>query len=86
LIKRIDQHIRQNITEGKPGVPVELSVIVVNFTTCDPLLNVPVDIWQCDAFGEYSNFIGVTLDPSAIGTEGEEDYQGTPMDNKTYLT
>ena len=56
-----DQAVRQNITEGKPGIPLELSLTVVNFTTCEPLANVAVDIWQCDAAGEYSSFIGVTF-------------------------
>jgi protocatechuate 3,4-dioxygenase beta subunit len=46
--------VRRNITEGKPGVPLALRLIVVNASTCKPIKGAAVDIWHCDAGGVYS--------------------------------
>lgn len=49
------QFFRQDITEGKPGVPLNVTFKVVNFdTNCLPVPNIRVDAWQCDADGLYS--------------------------------
>ncbi|MFO1129591.1 MAG: intradiol ring-cleavage dioxygenase [Rhodospirillales bacterium] len=49
--------IRSDITEGKPGVPVRLALQVVSAATgCTPIANARVDLWQCDAEGNYSGF------------------------------
>lgn len=47
-------NVRRNITEGKPGVPLTLRLIVVNASTCKPIKGAAVDIWHCDAGGVYS--------------------------------
>ncbi len=52
------QLIRQDITEGKPGVPLTLRITVQDVTTCSPLANAAVDIWHCDAQGYYSGITG----------------------------
>ena len=53
---------RQDITEGNPGVPLNLTLTVVNINNnCAPITNARVDIWQCDKDGnysEYGNFTG----------------------------
>ena len=46
--------VRQNIVEDRPGVPLALTVTVVDSNTCKPIRNAAVDIWQCDALGIYS--------------------------------
>lgn len=46
--------LRENITEGTPGVPLQLQVLVADANTCVPLTNAAVDIWHCDAQGFYS--------------------------------
>src|SRR5580692_5345660 len=53
-----DEKLRQDITEGKPGVPVKLRVALVDASRCTPLENVSLDIWHCDALGVYSGFTG----------------------------
>ncbi|TSP09533.1 intradiol ring-cleavage dioxygenase [Cupriavidus campinensis] len=49
--------IRQDITEGQPGVPLE-----VRFTVVDvqgrPLAGQRVDLWHCNAAGVYSGYDG----------------------------
>ncbi|MFF3618839.1 intradiol ring-cleavage dioxygenase [Streptomyces sp. NPDC002467] len=47
---------RQDITEGKPGVPLALRLNVVDTTTGRPLSNAAVEVWQCDALGVYSGY------------------------------
>jgi protocatechuate 3,4-dioxygenase beta subunit len=55
------QQIRQDITSGKPGVPLRLRITLLNSTTCAPLPNAGVDIWHADASGAYSSGSGSQL-------------------------
>lgn len=48
--------MRRNITEGKPGVPLQLRVVLVDAKRCAPLEHAVVDVWHCDALGLYSGF------------------------------
>lgn len=45
---------RRDVTEGKAGVPVVLRFTVLNARTCKPIRNADVEIWHCDALGNYS--------------------------------
>jgi protocatechuate 3,4-dioxygenase beta subunit len=47
---------RRDVTEGKPGVPLQLRVALVDSKRCEPLEAAAVDIWHCDATGVYSGF------------------------------
>ncbi|MER6372125.1 intradiol ring-cleavage dioxygenase [Streptomyces mirabilis] len=48
--------IRQNITEGKEGIPMTLELKVIDADTCKPVKNAAVDIWHCTALGIYSGY------------------------------
>jgi len=48
--------VRSDITEGKPGLPLRLRVALMHAKRCEPLSNVSLDIWHCDAGGIYSGF------------------------------
>ncbi|MEU9270251.1 intradiol ring-cleavage dioxygenase [Streptomyces sp. NPDC048251] len=52
------QYVRADITEGKAGIPLKLTLTVVDDDTCVPLSNALVEIWHADALGEYSGFVG----------------------------
>ena len=52
-----NEKVRRNITEGKPGVALELHLTVVNASTCKPIRNAVVDIWHADAGGVYSGAV-----------------------------
>ena len=41
---------RTNITDSRPGVPIEYRLGVIN-ASCQPVTNAVVDIWQSDAEG-----------------------------------
>jgi protocatechuate 3,4-dioxygenase beta subunit len=48
---------RQDITEGRSGLPLTLIITVVNATNgCAPVTNASVEVWQCDAAGTYSEY------------------------------
>ena len=50
--------IRSDITEGKDGMPLELRLTVLDASSCDPVENATVEVWHCDAVGEYSGING----------------------------
>jgi protocatechuate 3,4-dioxygenase beta subunit len=50
--------VRRDITEGRPGAPLELTVNVVDGDSCAPISDAAVDIWHCDAEGVYSGVQG----------------------------
>jgi protocatechuate 3,4-dioxygenase beta subunit len=48
---------RRNVTEGKAGLPLTLTLTIVNVNSgCAPLAGANVEIWQCDASGNYSEY------------------------------
>jgi protocatechuate 3,4-dioxygenase beta subunit len=48
---------RSDIREGKSGTQLDLTITVVNTAaSCAPLTDVNVEIWQCDATGNYSQY------------------------------
>jgi protocatechuate 3,4-dioxygenase beta subunit len=57
---------RTDITEGKTGIPLSLTLTVVNSNdSCAVLTNSRVDIWHCDKDGYYSEYD----EPGYLGTE-----------------
>jgi protocatechuate 3,4-dioxygenase beta subunit len=48
---------RSDIREGRSGLPVTLTISVVNINNaCAPVTGAAVDVWQCDAAGDYSQY------------------------------
>lgn len=66
--------LRADVTEGTPGLPLRLQVLVADSQTCTPLTNAAVDIWHCDAQGFYS---GVGARPGSGAGEGPAVDSGT---------
>lgn len=60
--------VRQDITEGRTGLPVQVDLTVVD-AHCTPLEGVQVDLWHADADGVYSGY-------AEEGTEGEAWLRG----------
>jgi protocatechuate 3,4-dioxygenase beta subunit len=57
---------RTDITEGKTGIPLSLTLTVVNTNAdCAVLTNTRVDIWHCDKDGYYSEYD----EPGYLGTQ-----------------
>lgn len=53
--------LRADITEGKEGRPLQLNLTVQRLPSCQPIVNALVEIWQCDALGEYSGFTAAQI-------------------------
>jgi protocatechuate 3,4-dioxygenase beta subunit len=53
----LSDFVRSDIREGKPGLPLTLTITVVNTNSaCSAVQGALVDIWQCDASGNYSQY------------------------------
>jgi protocatechuate 3,4-dioxygenase beta subunit len=46
--------IRSDVREGREGVVLRLAIRVRDAKRCEPLPDAVVDIWHCDALGNYS--------------------------------
>ncbi len=68
--------VREDITEGRPGVPLKIVVQVTDGATCRPVPGARVDIWHCDATGQYSGY-DRQADDGSISTKGETFLRGT---------
>jgi protocatechuate 3,4-dioxygenase beta subunit len=49
------EKVRADIVEGQAGVPLDLRIRVIDHARCEPVKNAAVDIWQCNAYGVYSD-------------------------------
>lgn len=52
-------YLKQSIIGNRTGVPFTINISIMNTNqSCKPLVNVLVDIWQCDKDGYYSQYGG----------------------------
>ena len=50
-------YFRRDITEGKSGLPLTLALTIVNANNgCSAVASANVEIWHCDAAGNYSEY------------------------------
>jgi protocatechuate 3,4-dioxygenase beta subunit len=66
--------LRTDITEGKPGAPLDLEITVLRSSGCAPIANALVDVWQCDVDGVYAGFPGQL---GGLDTTGQKFLRGT---------
>jgi protocatechuate 3,4-dioxygenase beta subunit len=53
----LSQFVRSDIREDRPGLPLNLTITVVNASSaCAPVAGASVEIWQCDVAGAYSQY------------------------------
>ncbi|MGC4251527.1 MAG: intradiol ring-cleavage dioxygenase [Sphingobium sp.] len=69
--------VRRDITEGRPGIALRMQLQVVT-ADCRPLAGARVDIWQCDAQGDYSGYANMGSN-RAGDTSGQTFLRGTQM-------
>lgn len=48
--------VRTGIAEGRPGIPLRLRLQLVDAEDCGAFAKARVDIWHCDAAGQYSGY------------------------------
>ena len=67
---------RVDITDGKTGIPLNISIVVRNVNdSCNIISNARVDIWHCDKDGYYSGYsnsgyLGTQNNSSAVFCRG----------------
>ncbi|MFO1141103.1 MAG: intradiol ring-cleavage dioxygenase [Amaricoccus sp.] len=67
--------VRAEISEGRPGAPLALALQVVD-SDCRPVTGARVDVWHCDAAGDYSGFADQGSDRNR-DTAGETFMRGS---------
>ncbi|KEQ92056.1 hypothetical protein AUEXF2481DRAFT_8026 [Aureobasidium subglaciale EXF-2481] len=67
--------IRKNITETQEGVTLTIDIQVIDVNTCEPVPDVYIDFWHCNATGVYSGIV----------TSGNGDSSDTVNVNTTFL-
>jgi protocatechuate 3,4-dioxygenase beta subunit len=88
----VDQ-IRSDLREDRPGTPLVLAVRAHDLSACStgaaptPIPNSVVEIWHCDAGGEYSGFEsgGGGGGETSDGSYSSGDTEATTTDDGTYL-
>ncbi|KAH8195520.1 hypothetical protein TruAng_010305 [Truncatella angustata] len=48
------EYVREDVTDGEPGVEIILEAQLINVNTCEPLTGAWLDIWNCNSTGVYS--------------------------------
>ncbi|MFB7495055.1 intradiol ring-cleavage dioxygenase [Streptomyces sp. NPDC056161] len=72
--------IRRDITEDQEGIPLTLTLKVIDADTCAPVANAAVDVWHCTALGIYSGYESVG---NGGGGGGGSDPTATPTGEPT---
>ncbi|MEU0074823.1 intradiol ring-cleavage dioxygenase [Streptomyces sp. NPDC006332] len=72
--------LRRDITEDKEGIPLTLTLKVIDSETCKPVRNAAVDIWHCDALGIYSGYESLSTGGGNAPTDAPS---GTPTGTPT---
>lgn len=70
--------VRSDISEGRPGLPLQVTLRVIESGLCTPIVNARVDIWHADASGLYSGYAGQGA-ARDVSTKGENFLRGTQM-------
>lgn len=76
--------VRADIREDRTGIALDLRLQVVS-ADCQPIEGARVDIWHCDAQGNYSGFAGQGSDTTS-DTAGQTFLRGTQMTDAAGLT
>ena len=76
---------RQDITEGKEGVPLKVRLKIIGDQNCLPLANVRVNIWHCSKDGVYSGY-SVANNQGQAGLTYLRGYQFTDANGEVSFT
>lgn len=69
--------IRTDITEGQAGIPLSLTLRILNAdTSCNPASGLRVDIWHCNKRGYYSAYAGQPGIDGTMDTTGQTWLRG----------
>ncbi|KAK0464250.1 Intradiol ring-cleavage dioxygenase [Desarmillaria tabescens] len=69
------EYVRSDITEDQEGVYTYVDVELIDVSTCEPVSNVYIDFWHCNATGVYAGVVA----------SGNGDSSDATNLNKTFL-
>ena len=70
--------LRSDIREDQPGVPLHLTLTVLDDLWCKPISGAAIDLWHCDSLGLYSGVINDEFDIRTLKLSGKStDMRGT---------
>lgn len=73
-----DSPLRSDVREGRPGVPLHLTLNIMDDFWCKPIKGAAVDLWHSDALGLYSGVNNEFFDIQSLQMSGEAvDLRGT---------
>jgi len=73
-----DSPLRSDIREERPGVPLHLTLNVVDDFWCTPIEGAAIELWHCDARGMYSGVKNDLIDLESLRLTGESvDMRGS---------
>ncbi|EJT99320.1 aromatic compound dioxygenase [Dacryopinax primogenitus] len=74
--------IRSDVVENQTGVPFYIEFSVIDINTCEPLVGAAVDIWSCNATGDYSGFSESAA--TSTGPVGNNSSASTDTSNEPF--
>jgi protocatechuate 3,4-dioxygenase beta subunit len=84
------EYIRSDVTEGQAGVSLYAELQFVDVNTCEPVDNLYVDFWHCNATGVYSGVVangnGDTSDATNINNTAFRGLTPTDVDGLVSFT
>lgn len=76
--------VRHDLRENQTGFDFYFDVGVIDVETCEPLSDVALSIWNCNATGSYSGFTGI--DPDTVELiDGWTKRDDGSTDDETFL-
>ncbi len=62
------EYVRSNITEDQEGVYTYVDVELIDVSTCEPVSDIYIDFWHCNATGVYAGVVASGNGDSDDGT------------------
>lgn len=76
--------VRHDLRENQTGIDFYLDIGVIDVETCEPLSDVALTIWNCNATGSYAGYTGV--DPDTVELlDGWTSRDDGTTDDETFL-
>lgn len=77
-----DVPVRQDVTEGVVGLPVRLSLRIVEAETCKPVEAADVEIWHVNAQGVYSGQAARMCSDGEVAAQAQSFLRGRQITDK----
>ncbi|KAJ5757324.1 uncharacterized protein N7511_006018 [Penicillium nucicola] len=81
--------VREDIVESQQGVPLYMDIQLIDTNTCDPLPDIYMDLWHCNATGVYSGIVaggnGDSSDEENINTTWLRGIQASDGDGVVHF-